>query len=247
MSLTHQTILVTRPQHQAAPLCELIRQAGGNPLVFPTIQIEPLTHEAIFQNIIHHLSDYDLAIFVSANAVLPVCPLVNWPSKLPIMAIGPGTAKALAQFGLIPAPLPEKFSSEGLMELPALKAIKNKKIILFCGENPKPLLSETLLSRGAEVTVAISYRRLCPMLKDSTRLTLLATAIDAIVTTSPESLHNLIKLLASNRAWLLSIPLVVISQKMVQLATNLGFQAPIILAENATDEAVVQALKTRVE
>ena len=39
--LAGRTIVVTRPQAQAAPLAEAIAAAGGNPLIFPLLEIAP--------------------------------------------------------------------------------------------------------------------------------------------------------------------------------------------------------------
>ena len=39
--LAGRTIVVTRPQAQAAPLAEAIVAAGGTPLIFPLLEISP--------------------------------------------------------------------------------------------------------------------------------------------------------------------------------------------------------------
>ena len=39
--LAGRTIVVTRPQAQAAPLVEAIVAAGGTPLIFPLLEISP--------------------------------------------------------------------------------------------------------------------------------------------------------------------------------------------------------------
>jgi uroporphyrinogen-III synthase len=62
-------ILVTRPAHQAEPLCGLIEAAGGRALRFPVMEIRPAADQPAVQADLARLAGYDLAIFVSANAV----------------------------------------------------------------------------------------------------------------------------------------------------------------------------------
>src|SRR5512139_759379 len=62
-------VLVTRPEHQAGPLCELIRQAGGEAVQFPVLAVEPAEVNDALRSLLEHLDDYWLAIFISPNAV----------------------------------------------------------------------------------------------------------------------------------------------------------------------------------
>ena len=97
-------VLVTRPEHQAGPLCQWIEQHGGVAIRCPALIIgEP--HDwtpalAVFDR----LATYDLAIFTSANAVDRALPLIQarggFPSRLEIAAIGQATARMLKQRGV---------------------------------------------------------------------------------------------------------------------------------------------------
>lgn len=241
------TILITRPEHQAHALSELITAAGGKTIVFPTIIIEPTTSHSGLQPLIKKIMNYDIAIFVSANAVDYVAPGWQPPQSLTVIAIGPGTANALEKYQITVHAIPPHFSSDGLLTLPHLMRINHKKIVIFCGENTRPVLRDTLRQRGATVDEAIVYRRRCPTPNNKQLESLIAQPLDVIITTSRESLVNLFSLLPTiHHAWLCQIPLMVISPAMALLAKGMGFHH-IIIADNAADATVVQALIRQVE
>jgi uroporphyrinogen-III synthase len=247
-AFTELTVLVTRPESQAKFLCDAIIAAGGNVIMCPTLAIQALPDRSALLTIMQHLPTYDLAIFVSANAVkyaLPEWPR-NSPAQLQIAAIGPATAKLLQQHALVNLiTSPPPFNSETLLSLPELIQIHRRRIVIFCGENGKTLLADTLRQRGAKVTVVPVYRRLRPATPTASQLEeWQQQSIDVIISTSCESLQNLHDLLnVSKSAWLKQIPLIVISQQMANLARELGFVKPPYIAANATDTALLEALK----
>lgn len=246
LSLKGLTVLITRPRHQAAKLEELIRQHGGKPLLFPTIEIEPPPDPVGLQNLIEQIDIYDIAIFLSANAI-PTLKLSSQRSPV-IIAIGTGTATALQQMGIQTKFIPNEFTSEGLLSLPIFQKIKDSKIVIFCGENPRPLLKETLKERGASVTEAICYRRRKPTVNIKEVLNQFKGSVDIIVSTSYESLLNLYDIFGKEAAvpadleWLKSTPLLVISAKMVKLANDYNLTKSVILASNPTDQAIIECL-----
>ncbi|MFZ2300455.1 MAG: uroporphyrinogen-III synthase [Gallionella sp.] len=62
-------IVITRPRDQAAPLARRIEQAGGIPLLFPLLDIAPAQDQQALREQISRLAEFDLAIFISPNAV----------------------------------------------------------------------------------------------------------------------------------------------------------------------------------
>lgn len=243
-------ILITRPRHQAQTLCEKIAALGGQPLLFPTIEIIPAADQAQLQAQITQLPCYDLAIFISPNAVWHATPLIrahwpNWPTTVKLAAIGNSTALAL-QHNHWPVDIyPQtQFNSEALLDLAALQNIHNKKIILFRGNDGRTLLADTLRARGAILSEAIVYQRTLP----NTTLAMALSpaqkdAIKIILATSQAGLENLCTLVGDDsRQWLQNMPLLVISERLAHLATQLGFVHTPIVAANAGDEAIVKAL-----
>lgn len=245
MTLANRTILVTRPAHQAKTLCYRLRDKGAKAILFPTLGIESTSQPDQLKRAIARLAQCEIVIFLSANAVHRALPL--WPEKKPsatIIAIGPGTHRALQQYGLSTNAMPEQYSSEGLLELPLLKTIKGQSITVFSGENPRPLLTETLTERGATITEAFCYRRTCPHYSQREIEEQCAQTIDVILSTSSESLQNLCKLFSSEkqRSWLHATRLLVISPKMADFARREGFIHEPIIAENPRNETLIKTL-----
>lgn len=238
------SILVTRPAHQAQPLCKLIENYGGTAHLFPTITIKAPHDHNTFTQIVRQIDSFDIAIFVSQNAVNATLPL--WPrqstSSLAIIAIGPGTQATLQKNNFQVNCIPTHFSSEGLLALPELQTVNNKSIVIFSGENTRPFLKGELQQRGATVTQAIGYRRECPHVSDTELRSQLSHSFNFIVSTSQESLHNFITLFSKWPAWLYQQRLLVINDTMEKLARSHGFTRTPLVANNASDQAIINAL-----
>lgn len=250
-ALSGVTVVVTRPAHQAENLCQHIESAGGKVLRFPVIEVRPPENAEQCRAQMARLVEYDLAIFVSANAVTGALALLestqSWPVSLPIAAVGKATAQVIISEGL-PSPLvaPRPFNSEALLGLPDFQKLNGKRILVFRGSGGRELLRDSLLERGAEVDYLECYRREVP--QSDTRA--LYAAWDQrqtmpIVVTSNQGLENLVSMIdCEHQAQLLASPLIVMSERAVSLSSKLGFtQAPIVAAA-ANDEAILDSLKT---
>ena len=128
--------------------------------------------------------------------------------------------------------------------MPWLQDVSNKKIIIFKGEGGRELLADTLVNRGAQVVFANVYRRAMPEfdVKAALQPWLRATR-RALIVTSQEGLDNLLTLIgAEDKHHLQQVPLVVISDRMVDKARSHGMYGPLLVARQASDEAILQAL-----
>lgn len=243
-------VLVTRPAHQAHNLCALIEQAGGQASLLPVIEIAAPGEPQAVEDLIERLERFDIAIFVSSNAVHRACALVagrgGWPATLRFAVVGQGSAAALAEHGLRADIHPlHDYNSEGLLALDELQRVAGRRVIIFRGEGGRELLADTLRARGAEVAYAEVYRRTLPPAGRAALQRLAATQpIDAIVVTSNDGLHNLWLLAGDEqRAWLRERQLVVISDRAVRLADELGFHRPARRAAEASDEGLLEAIR----
>lgn len=243
-------VLVTRPVHQAGPLCELIEQAGGEAVAFPVLAVEPAEESGSLRHLLEHLNDYWLAIFISPNAVrfgIEAAALHGgMPASLLLAAVGEGSRRELEQrlkrsAELVPA---ERFDSEGLLALPALQQVAGKKIVIFRGSGGRELLAQTLRERGAQVDYAEVYRRVQTRAPDNATLShWINGGVNAITVTSSEGLQNLYGMMnARGRDWLLTMPLFVVSERCAALAQQLGFRQPAHIAHHASDQAIMETL-----
>lgn len=236
--LSGKTLVITRPLHQAIPLAQQIQNWGGRTILFPTLEIKSILPASDGREL-----QYDFGIFVSANAVRCAQPLFNSNWALTNIAIGPGTAKALQDLHMQVDWVPSVHQSEGILALAILQEIAGKKFLIFCGENSRPLLKNSLMRRGAAVDELICYRRQCPQINGTNALKQWRhEGIDLIISTSLESLENLWRIFGGiDNEWLWNVCLLVISPAMQICAQNLGFRA-VFLADGASNSAVCQAL-----
>lgn len=231
-------VLVTRPAEQAAALCRSIGGLGWRAIPFPAMLIEPLSADPSLR-----ASDYDLLLFVSRNAALHGLPLLGpIPGRVPIGAVGNGTAAQLSQLGQPVALIPESNAdSEGLLALPALQRVAGLRVLILRGEGGRPLLGDTLRERGARVDYAEVYRRRLPAVEVGPLLALWPE-LDLVLVTSNEVLDNLESLLGPQAQERLSEKtLLVISERGLEHARARGYQR-LLLAEGASDAALVSAM-----
>jgi uroporphyrinogen-III synthase len=187
-------ILVTRPARQAAGFAQKIAALGGAPVIFPAIVILQPQDPGAVKSAHAALAAYDIAIFISPNAVEYGAPdAVAWPPRLAVFAPGPGTAEALAAAGVAGVRIPATtFDSEGLLELPELIDVRGKRVLVLRGEGGREYLADSLRARGAQVDAVACYRRAQPR-SDVLGLAEAfdAGAIDVVTITSSEALDNL--------------------------------------------------------
>lgn len=201
--LAGKRIVVTRPSAQAEGLAARIRQAGGEPLCLPAIEIQAISDPGAVFAVADRIEAFDLAIFVSRNAVRSALGLLRarragkpWPARLRVAAIGRGTRQELetSGFAAVLSP-PAQADSEALLALPELAEIAGKRIVIFRGEGGRALLGETLAARGAQVEHAACYRRVRPAALGAPLAAWSGGAVDAVTVSSGEGLANLVAML----------------------------------------------------
>ncbi len=238
-ALTGRRILVTRPAEQAAQLERLIREAGGNAILFPAIEIAEPADTQTLLSLIEQLPDFDLAIFISPTAVSRAfrhIPL--WPARLRAAAVGAASAEALRQAGVNDVLAPTQASdSEALLALPQMQQVSGKRIVIFRGEGGRELLADTLRQRGARVEYAECYRRAKPTADPAA---LLDAPFDAVIVTSSEGLNNLRQLLGPHWQKLCASLFCVPHQRIAEAARQAGVSQTLV--SPGGDAALVAAL-----
>jgi len=245
-ALAGKRVLVTRPREQAQTLERLVRDAGGEPVCVPAIEILPLTDPAPFHALAARLAEFDLAIFISRNAVRHAFGLLvgkPWPARLRVATVGQGSRAELEQRGfsdvIAPAGAAAGSDSEALLALPELAAVRGRKIVIFRGEGGRELLGQELVARGASVEHAACYRRVAP--KGNAMRGAWAGGMDAVTVSSAEGLANLFAMLGGDAARRLpGVPLFVPHARVAGEARRRGLERVIVAGPG--DAEMVAAL-----
>jgi uroporphyrinogen-III synthase len=246
--LSGRRVLLTRPHAESTLLAARIRGAGGCALVFPTLEIQPVTLSRASANALAALPQQRLAVFVSTNAVRYGLPLIRarggWPPTLAAAAVGSATARLLQEEGVAPVWVPGTGGdSEALLALPALQQVSGWGVVVFRGAGGRELLADTLRTRGAQVSYVECYRRAMPRSDPApVREALRGDRLDALVAASAEGVRNLLEMVGPEwQQALRQVALVVTHPQVAEAAAALGFEQ-VLLAGDA-HEGVVKCLE----
>jgi uroporphyrinogen-III synthase len=204
-ALEGRTLVITRPLAQAESLNAAIAARGGQTLCFPVLEIVALADQSGFAAFAARLAQFDLAFFVSPNAVqyglaglTAHCP---WPTGLKVATVGKGSAQALAAHGFREVIAPDDgFDSEAVLALPdfSAEAVRGRAVLILRGNGGRELLGDTLAARGARVEYLACYQRRCPDADPQILLAPLARGrVDALSLTSSEGVDNLARMLGA--------------------------------------------------
>jgi len=248
-ALSGRTIAVTRPTAQAEALCRAIEEAGGEAFRFPLLEIVPVTDPAVFESVALRLDTFDLAFFVSPNAVehglAGLRQIRSWPPGVRVAAVGQGSARALDRHGFAEVIAPTQgFDSEAVLALPSFapEAVRGRAVLIVRGEGGRELLGETLSARGARVEHLSCYRRRCPATDPAPLLELAACGrLDALLITTGEGVDHLVRIIGDEGLARLSTIPVFVSHPRIAARCHLhGLEQTI--AADAGDDALLRAL-----
>lgn len=235
--------MVTRPRDQAAQLVKSILALGGVCTRLPLLEIMPLADDRALHSLITRLNEFQLAIFISPNAVRfgmeAIKKAGGLPESVQVATVGLSSAKALLDFGVKKVISPQlRFDSEALLELPEMQQVRNKNIVIFRGDSGRELLGDTLKLRGAHVEYIGCYLRSKPQ-HDVNNL--LETRPDALTVSSSEALNNLTEMLGpAGRERFFTLPLFVSHSRIAAAAQQQGWQH--IVTTAAGNEGLLSAL-----
>ena len=219
----------------------VIEAAGGRALRYPSIEIEPIDGPAL-NAVIAALGTFDVAIFVSRNAVEHGLARVRahraWPAGLAVAAVGAGTGRALQAQGMANVIAPQgPADSEALLGLLPPEMVAGRRIVVFRGAGGREVIASTLRARDASVEYAECYRRsrpatdMRPLVVEWSR-----GAVHAVTVSSGEAQTNFAALLGeAGSTFLAATPLFVPHARVGEDARLLGLRQ-VEVAGPADDE-----------
>jgi uroporphyrinogen III methyltransferase/synthase len=251
--LAEKTIAITRPLAQARGVVERLHSLGANPIATPTIEIVAPLDFAPLDTAVKNLSFYDWLLFTSVNGVeifmersraLQIDPTAF--SGLRIGAIGPATARAIAEGGGTVSFVPTTYRAESI--LAEIGEVSGKRLLLPRAELARPVLAVGLRGLGAIVDEISAYRTVPgPGTKVLAGL-LQANEVDAIAFTSSSTIRffyeglQKIGMTAAETARLLApTAIVCIGPVTAGTAEEMGLHVDVV-AEEFTIDGLISAL-----
>ena len=240
-----QTVLVTRPVHQATDLVQRLANQGAAALIQPAITINPPQDWAATDQAIQNLTAYDWLVFSSANGVDSFLERLDQLGldlrhlgNCRLAAIGPATARTLKKNHLNVDLQPNEYRAEALAELLAPETA-GKRVLLLRASRGREVLAETLTAAGAEVEQIVVYQSTDTENADPEIAAALAEGrIDWITVTSSAIARSLVKMFGKSLA---QAKLAAISPLTAGVLTEAGY-APLVVATDFTAAGLVEAI-----
>ena len=157
-------IVVTRARAQVSRLAGTLRSLGAEVVELPAIRIEPRLDTPEVRDAVAAIGTSALVCLTSPNGVrllfealaehgLDARALAN----ATVAAIGPGTAAALAERGVMADIVPERYVAEALAEALEKVEVAGRPVLIARASEARELLPRALADRGANVDVVALY------------------------------------------------------------------------------------------
>jgi uroporphyrinogen III methyltransferase/synthase len=210
-------VVVTRARAQASGLAATLRDLGAEVVELPAIRIEPRIESDEVRRAVGRIGEYALICLTSPNGVrllfealgaagLDARALAGGkkneqveqgvagatgrpPESTAIAAIGPGTARALAEHGIAADVVPERFVAEALVEALASVEVEGRQVLIARAAEARDILPDALRERGAEVDVVSLYETVRE--EPAPEAIEAAQAADYVTFTSSSTVRNL--------------------------------------------------------
>ncbi len=209
-ALKGRTVVVTRPREQSEDSVRAIEKRGGKGYLLPTIEIreakDSSATKAFFDALASKKVDY--VILMSINGVRY---LLNAAATLGIenemkafleetvtMAVGPKTASEMEAKGIRVDLVPEKYTSEGILQCLRNRGVKGKSIYIPRTSEAPPELAMKLLEIGGRVEEVYVYQSQLPndrRLAENFIKDLSGGKINAIIFSSSLGVRNFFEML----------------------------------------------------
>ncbi len=196
---------ITRPEHQTGDVIEQCIALGAQPVLLPTIRIEPPDDWQLVDDALARLNEFDWLIFTSVNGVDAFLGRL-WEtggdmrklSGIKIATIGPSTVAALEKFGLRSDLTPESYRAEALAE--TLKPNTVGQHVLWAGANRgRKVLIDELQEVAASIEKVVVYHNIdVESFSDQESGILASGEIDWIGLSSPSIAENIARQLPND-------------------------------------------------
>ncbi len=199
-------ILITRTREQSRGMAQKVSELAGDPILFPTIIMQPPDDWAPADEAIKNVGSYDWIIFTSVNGVdhfferfFELRDDIRDLAGPRIGAIGPVTAATVRKRGLKVDLLAKEFKAEGVLAQLAEQDVRGKSFLIPRAEKAREILPEGIAEMGGNVDVVSVYRTTRPDGSDVEKILsmLHKKEIDAVTFTSSSTVTHFIEMLGN--------------------------------------------------
>lgn len=146
-----KNIIITRPEGQDESMADAILELGGNPISIPSIEIKDIWPNRELMKSIDDIKSYSYIVFTSVNGVRLFMKGLDYKGydvrklgNTKVVAIGPATADALKERGIIPDIVPEKYIAEDIYKELNKVLDTNDKILIPRSRDSRSYLVDEL-------------------------------------------------------------------------------------------------------
>jgi uroporphyrinogen-III synthase len=227
--------LLLRPTTKIDASVKRFAEAGLDAVGCALIDIVPLTSDI---KVSHHQPDLIIVTSTAAADLFVEHAEQDVPKEVPIIAVGPSTAKKLAsKFSNVSEAVPA--NSEGVVAAIQARKIKPKQALLLKGEGGRQLIQQSLEKEGIKLVHQDLYKRVC-LHKAQLTQEFVQSDIHCIIATSAafvDAAYNYFE-----PEWLNSIQWIVVSDRVKLHLAALGAKQ-IINSEGASDQCLIAATR----
>jgi uroporphyrinogen-III synthase len=195
--LAGRRILVTRAAQQAGKLSDALRALGAEPVEVPVLEIRPPSSYEPLDHALRQLDQYEWLILTSANTVRVLAERASalqistlQPPSLKVAAVGPATAAAARNAGLLVTFVPESYVAESLVQGLSGPG-PGQSILLARAAIARDVIPDALRAAGAAVDIVDAYQNVLPGAAPDQLRQALAGGLDAATFTSSSSVTHL--------------------------------------------------------
>ena len=197
--MSKPVVAITRPKDRAKKACEIVENLGGEAILAPTLDLEPVNTDSL-KNLVARKDELDWIVFTSPTTIVSLnkfYPDFIKSLNCKLAVIGNKTGRLAEKNGLTVDLMPEDFTAEGLIEEFKKRGITNQTIGIPRTASARPILPEELEKLGNEIILAEAYKSLFPMDEQAIKELIEKienNKIDAITFTSPLTVENFFKI-----------------------------------------------------
>jgi uroporphyrinogen-III synthase len=203
MNLKGKRILVTRAQKQANSLAELLQKHGAEVVEVPFIVMLPPESWDPLDNSLRHILDYDWLVLTSVNGVsaffervTTLGMMTDELQHLKLVAIGPATARAIEEHGLVVDVIPDQYVAESVIASLRGQVQTGERVLLVRAKVARDVIPSELTEMGAKVDVREAYQTILPEGSKERLLEVLTSQRrpEVITFTSSSTVDNMMKM-----------------------------------------------------